>query len=318
MVLEVKDIPKPIYDDESLERRRVIAKVSTYTLKYFTDYFVKSGYEWFLPVILSKTTDPLWPDPGASIEKRIETEIYGHDVRMMLSMIVHKQVLASLLVPKFFILSPNIRIERRERAYTGIHCFEFTQLDFEARYATSKDIMSLVEGLLKNYFHDIKKHLSEELKFLGSYDKIRDFEIPFKIFDKPKLEEKYGKDWENKLKEEINEPVWVVNIPREFYDFEDFGTGTWDNYDLFLPKLGEVLSGARREHEYEKILKKMERDGVRKENYAVILKLAKDGKLMPSAGAGIGMERILAWVSNSKHIGEVQPFPRVPGIVYEL
>lgn len=318
MVYEVKEIPKPVYEEESLDRRKIIVRLSTYTLKYFTDYFIKNGYEWFLPVILSKTTDPLWPDPGASIEKRIETEIYGHNVRMMLSMIVHKQVLVSLLCDKFFILSPNIRIERRERAYTGIHCFEFTQLDFEAKNATSKDVMSLVEGLLKSFFNDIKKDLKEELKFLGSYDKIKPLEVPFKVYDKQVLEEKYGKDWENKLKEEIEEPVWVVNIPREFYDFEDFKSGKWDNYDLFLPKLGEVLSGAKREHEYEKIVRKMERDGVRKENFAIILKLAKEGKLAPSAGAGIGMERILAWVSNSKHIGEVQPFPRVPGFVYDL
>ena len=29
-----------------------------------------------------------------------------------------------------------------------------------------------------------------------------------------------------------HDPVWVTNIPREFYDFEDFEKGTWDNYDL--------------------------------------------------------------------------------------
>ena len=78
---------------------------------------------------------------------------------------------------------------------------------------------------------------------------------------------------------EIKEPVWIVNIPREFYDFEDFKTGKWDNYDLFMPQYGEVLSGARREYEYSKIFEKMEREKVRKENYSIILKMAKDGRL---------------------------------------
>jgi asparaginyl-tRNA synthetase len=66
-----------------------------------------------------------------------------------------------------------------------------------------------------------------------------------------------------------------------------------------------------------KILKQ-ERDGVRKENYEVLLKLAKERRLKQSAGAGIGIERLITWLSGSKHVCEVQPFPRVPGLVYEL
>ena len=62
----------------------------------------------------------------------------------------------------------------------------------------------------------------------------------------------------------------------------------------------------------------MDRDGVKKENYALLLKLAKEGRLKPSAGAGIGVERLVTWITGAKHVGEVQPFPKVPGIVYEL
>jgi asparaginyl-tRNA synthetase len=132
------------------------------------------------------------------------------------------------------------------------------------------------------------------------------------------LEAKYGKDWEAGITSKITEPVWVTNIPREFYDFEDFKTGKWDNYDLFLPQFGEVLSGAKREYEYTKILTKIERDQVKKENYALILKMAKEGRLKPTAGAGIGMERLVGWIAGVKHIAECQPFPRVPGNVNEL
>ncbi len=129
---------------------------------------------------------------------------------------------------------------------------------------------------------------------------------------------KYGDEWETRLPQDIREPVWVTNIPREFYDFEDPTTGKWDNYDLFLPKYGEVLSGARREWEYDKIAGKIERDGVKRENYTLLLRLAKEGRLKPSAGAGIGVERLVTWVTGAKHIGEVQAFPKVPGVVYEL
>jgi len=85
-----------------------------------------------------------------------------------------------------------------------------------------------------------------------------------------------------------------------------------------LPQFGETLSGAKREWEYAKIFEKMERDEVRKENYAVLLKLAKAGKIKPSAGAGIGIERLVGWMTGVKHVAEAQPFPRVPGAVHEL
>ncbi len=109
-----------------------------------------------------------------------------------------------------------------------------------------------------------------------------------------------------------------TNLPREFYDFEDPGTHIWDNYDLFVPAHGEVLSGARREWQYSKILTKMERGGVARENYALLLQLAKEGRLVPSAGAGLGLERLVSWIVGAGHIGEVQPFPKIPGIVYDL
>ncbi len=57
---------------------------------------------------------------------------------------------------------------------------------------------------------------------------------------------------------------------------------------------------------------------MRKENYKVLLKLAREGRLKPSAGAGIGIERLVGWITGARHIGETQPFPRIPSIVYEL
>jgi asparaginyl-tRNA synthetase len=301
-----------------VERRLCIGRVTTHVLKYLTDEFLKRKFEWLLPVIFSKSTDPLWPDPGASMEKRIEVEIYGETVRPTLSMIVHKMVACSLVYPRLFTLSPNVRIERRDRANSGIHAYEFTQFDFEVRNSTSANIRSLVEEILCGLINSLKKQMREELTHLGRYNSLNTLKIPFKIYDRRELEEKYGENWEAKIMLETEEPLWVTNIPREFYDFEDTEEGKWDNYDLLLPKYGEVLSGSRREWEYDKIIKKMQRDGVRKENYNILLKLAREKKLRPSAGAGIGVERLVSWIVGAKHIGETQLFPKIPGIVYDL
>jgi asparaginyl-tRNA synthetase len=318
--IPVIEIPKPLdqLSESEVKRKACIGKLMTYTLNNLTSQFVDNGFEWLLPVALSQSTDPLWPDPGASIEKRIEVDIYGKTVRTTASMIIHKLIAASLAYPKLFILSPNIRIEKAERAKTGKHIYEFTQLDFEARDASSKAVMTLVETVICNLLKSLKRDMKDELTALCRCDTLALPKRPFKVYDKQELEAKYGADWEEGIAKETRDPVWVTNIPREFYDFEDFKTGKWDNYDLFLPQYGEVLSGAKREWEYKKILKKIERDDVDKNNYALVLKLAKQGKLKPTAGGGIGMERLVGWISGVKHIAETQPFPRVPGTVNEL
>ncbi|MGB9959070.1 MAG: asparagine synthetase A [Candidatus Bathyarchaeales archaeon] len=318
--LSVESLPKPLdaLSDAELENKKLVGRVTTYVLKYLSNKFVDNGFEWLLPVVFSKSTDPLWPDPGASIDKKVECEIYGETVKTTSSMIVHKMVACSLAYPKLFTFSPNIRIEKRERAYTGIHAYEFTQLDFEVRYASAQDIRSLVEKILSGLIEGLKKDLREELVALGRYKTLREIELPLEVYDRMEILKKYGDNWENKVISSSSKPVWITNIPREFYDFEDFENGRWDNYDLMLPGYGEVLSGSKREWEYDKIVKKMDRDNVRKDNYQLLLKLAKEGKLKPSAGAGIGIERLVQWIVGAKHIGEVQPFPKIPGVVYEL
>ncbi len=319
-ITELIEMPKPLeqLSETEMERKACIGRVMTHTLSSLTSKFVDYGFQWLLPVALSQSTDPLWPDPGASIEKRIEIDIYGKTVRTTASMIIHKLVASSTAYPKLFVLSPNIRIEKAERAKTGKHIYEFTQLDFEARDATSKEIFRLVEDALCGLVASLKREMKDDLTSLCRCDSLKVPNKPFKVYERTELEAEFGADWEMGLSEKTTAPVWVTNIPREFYDFEDFKTGRWDNYDLFLPQYGEVLSGAKREWEYAKILKKIERDKINKENYALLLKIAKEGKLKPSAGGGIGMERVVGWLTGVKHIAETQPFPRIPGTVHDL
>ena len=74
-------IPKSLdsLSEADLKRKKLASKIMTKTLSYLTGELVSQEFEWLLPVIFSKMTDPLWPDPGASIEKRIEIEIYRPD-----------------------------------------------------------------------------------------------------------------------------------------------------------------------------------------------------------------------------------------------
>lgn len=296
------------------KERKAIFKIGTGILRAIVNKLVEEGFDWILPVMLSKSTDPLWPDSAASIEKKIEVEIYGEKVKTMQSMIIQKRVLVSLGPEKFFILSPNIRIERKERARTGKHLYEFTQLDIEMAQTTMSDIFKLFEDLIKSSISTVKEDLGGELEILEREPRVP--QTPFKVYKRGALEEEYGGNWEETISKELKNPIWVTDLPREFYDYEDEKTGEWRNFDLILPDgYGEAISGAEREFEYRKIITKLEKDGLNKADFQPLLKLAKEGRLKPSTGAGLGIERFLAYICGTKHVAEVQPFPRIPGMV---
>lgn len=306
--------PLQMIRDLDSSKKKTISRVQTKVLNVMASELVRKGFEWVLPVMLAKSTDPLWPDPGASIEKRVEFDIYDEPVRTMQSMIIQKLVLASLGSGKFFIISPNIRIESRRRAKTGWHLYEFTQLETEICGGKMQDVFRVYEDLIVSAIRAVKDDVSEVRETVLSVP-----ETPFEVHSRKELEEKFGQEWEQVAPEKTSKPFWLTDIPREFYDYQDEATGAWRNYDLFLPEgYGEVISGAEREYEYAKIVKKLERDGVKKDDYTFLLSLAEDGKLKPSAGAGLGVERFIAYLCGARHVAQVQPFPRVPGIVPPL
>ena len=283
-----------------------VMEIQTRVIDYMTRYMVSRGFKWLLPVMLSSITDPLWPDPAAEEAlKPPEVEVYGSRLRLTHSMILHKQMAIAMGIDRLFILSPNVRLEGRS-ADDGRHAYEFTQLDFEIAYASMDDVMGLIEGLISGLF--------KEARSWGLEREVPKVRTPFKRFTLEEIKEEFGD--EEEASKTMKEPFWVLDIKREFYDREDpERPGHFRNYDLYLPEgYGEVSSGGEREWEYEVIVRKMMEAGISLDAFRPYLEVAKAGLLRPSAGAGIGVERLVRYMVGAKHIAEVQPFPRIPGV----
>jgi len=286
-------------------------KIMGKVFKYTVGFFHEKGFTQLMPLMLGKSVDPLGPDPGSSVEKIPEIKYQGAIYRLVTSMILHKQV-AMKEFEKIFVMSPNIRLERAERGLSGKHLFEFTQADFEIRSAKMDEVFKLLEEYYVGLSSFLEKEAHDEFELLEI--KPFKFVVPFKRFTTYELEDKFGSDWELKKSLEEKQPFWVISHKREFYDKEDEKKpGTYLNYDLVYP-LGfcEGISGAEREHEYGRIIKRIKRDKLPLKSYESYLKMAKKG-FFPSAGAGIGMERLTRFLTLSKHVGDVQMFRRVPG-----
>ena len=272
------------------------------------EFMYQNNLVQLMPLILSPITDPL----NHSV---VDASIHYAQQQWSLtkSMIFHKQL--ALMNPELdaiYIISPNVRLEMEDRKDTGRHLFEFTQVDFEFKNKKKEFVMDFMERLIRFIFDHLNAEIPEIIKkfrgdLLPVYSKLD-------LFRTEELEKKYGEHFEKEKSAESTAPFWLVNHKREFYDKEDTAQpNTYLNYDIIWPEgYGEGLSGAEREHEYTQILKRMEETGTNKTVFENYLSAAKEGQLVPSAGAGFGVERMTRFICKLKDIDEATLFSRKP------
>ncbi|MBU0980560.1 MAG: asparagine synthetase A [Nanoarchaeota archaeon] len=286
----------------------MILAIQTTALKSIHDFFHERGFYQIMPVIISPITDPLAHSTGPA------TITYKRQkLQLTKSMIFHKQL--ALMAEghhRIYCVSPNIRLEHDKCNGTGRHLLEFSQVDFEVKEATADRTMLMVEELVMRVIREVKQKHEPELEMLG-----RELTIPrpmFPVYDSREMREKFGEDFEDKLSGMHSTPFWIVNHDREFYDREDPDRPDYYlNYDLVWPEgYGEALSGGEREFEFDRIRKRMDKLG-KFASYKEYMRLAKLKQLKPSAGGGIGVERLIRFLCGKPHISDVVLFPKVPG-----
>ena len=295
--------------DKERERKAAILKVESEVIEAAREFLHREGFVELLPVIVAPITDPLHHNT-----ERAVIQVYGGHWHLTRSMIFHKQA-AVAVCEKIFSFSPNIRVEPPDRRGTGRHLWEFVQLDLEVRGGTRKELMDLGERLLIHVLEWVKENCSPELKALGR--ELRVPERPFPVITYREARAEGGEDFETLLSRKMKTPFWIIDFPievREFYDREDPNRpGILMDMDLVYPEgYGEALSGGEREHLPERIRKRIELQGLDPAQYQNLLSLAEEG-LPPSAGFGIGIERLVRYICGLVHVSEARLFPRVPG-----
>ncbi|MFD1186543.1 asparagine synthetase A [Pontibacter rugosus] len=272
------------------------------------DFMFKKGLTQLMPLMLSPITDPL--NHGV-----VDATIGYAEQRWSLtkSMIFHKQLaLMNPALDSIYIVSPNVRLEFADRADTGRHLFEFTQVDFEFKGKDRFFVMEFMEELVNFVFRRLNEELPETImelrgELLPQYEK-------WEVCRTEKLEAAFGPEYEHLKSKEATVPFWLLNHKREFYDKEDpKKRGTYLNYDLIWPEgYGEGLSGAEREHEYRQIRKRMAEVGTSEDVFANYLEIAKEGGIPKTAGAGFGVERMTRFICRLKDVDEATVFSRKP------
>jgi asparaginyl-tRNA synthetase len=292
-----------------MDKHKHILRIQSAALKAIHDYMYENGVVQAMPIILSPETDPLnHPHFDAKVE------YYGQKLNMTSSMILHKQL--SLLndgVDKIYFMSPNVRLEKAELKETGRHLFEFTQVDIELKEKSKGDFIALTDGMISAVYRDVLKSCRDDLVALDR--ELKPPKLPLKIYESENLKKDLGDDFERLASERAKDPFWVLNFRREFYDREDkHQRGYFHNYDVFWPEgYGEALSGGEREFEHEEIIRKMHERKTDMRKYHTYLKISSQGLIPRTVGGGLGIERMVRFLTGQRHIRDVSMFPRVPG-----
>jgi len=276
-----------------------------------------------LPPIIGPVTDP-----GIRGARQVAFDFYGYEYKIMSSAILYKQMSVAAL-DKIYFFSPNVRLEPLSSIKTGRHLVEFVQIDIEQSYASYFDVMEIAEGLLTYIIKRVLEEHEEDLNELG-----RELKVPKRPYKRLTHKEtvdilrshgfraSYSTEipWEGEeaLSKMFNEPFFIYDYPlgsRGFYDREDpKRPGTLRDFDLMYPEgYGEAASGAEREYELKKVVTKMKLTGEDPTKYGWYIELLKLG-VPPSAGFGIGVERLTRYICGLKTVWEARPYPKVAGV----
>lgn len=223
---------------------------------------------------------------------------------------------------------------RAEKSKTRKHLTEFWMMDAEAAYVEHAENMKIQEGLIRFVIRTVLERNMEELVVLErDIEQLKRSDAPFKImthYDAIEYlrskgsEITHGDDLgaqdEVMLTEGSDVPVFVEKWPKEIKAFymkrDSENPNVVLGADLIAPEgFGEIIGGSQREDDYEVLKSRMEHEEMDMEAYQWYLDLRKYGSV-PHSGFGIGLERLVTWMTGTKHIRETIPFPRMIYRIY--
>lgn len=223
---------------------------------------------------------------------------------------------------------------RAERSKTRKHLTEFWMMDAEAAFVQHDENMQIQEGLIRHVIRSVLRKCDNELDILErDKEALRKADAPFRRMTHYEAieylrskgseishESDLGAADEVALTEGSETPIFIEKWPKSIKAFymkrdpenPDLVLGS----DLIAPEgFGEIIGGSEREDDYELLLSRMQAEKMPIEDYQWFLDLRKYGTV-PHSGFGIGLERLVTWMSGIHHIRETIPFPRMIYRIY--
>lgn len=228
-------------------------------------------------------------------------------------------------------------VYRAEQQNTNRYLSEFVGLDIEMELdGTYLDLISFIHSILVNIFDFISSQYSKELEIIRKYKHFENIKYSKKplivthreavdILKSKGIEITYNDDFSrenekllgNHIKELHDIDLFVIKdypaSERAFYTYVD-ENGSTRSYDFIL-RGEEILSGAQRTTNYEKLKSAIISKGIPVESLSNYLEPFKFG-VPPHGGCGMGFERLLKSYFGFDDIRYFSLFPRDPSRLY--
>lgn len=246
---------------------------------------------------------------------------------------------AAMALGKIYTFGPSFRAEKSN---TPRHVAEFWHVEPEVAFAELPDIIEIAEDLIKHIINTVLEKCPEELKFFNAHfekgliEKLEnvvnhDFAVmtyteAIEALKASGKEFQYPVEWgcdlmtehERYIAEEVcKRPVFLTDYPKEiksFYMKQNADGKTVAATDLLVPTVGEIIGCSEREADLDKLIEAMNIRGMNLEDYADYLSLRKFGSV-PHSGFGLGLERIIMYVTGVQNIRDVILYPRTVGTI---
>jgi asparaginyl-tRNA synthetase len=220
---------------------------------------------------------------------------------------------------------------RAEKSKTRRHLIEFWMLEPEVAYATLDDAMELAEDFISHVVQTALVECKSELEVLNRDTTTLERVVkPFprilydeavEILREAGQEFEWGADFggghETTISEAFDRPVLVHRFPtaiKAFYMEPDPERPELAlAMDMIAPEgYGEIIGGSQRIHDHDLLLSRIREHGLNEKHYQWYLDVRRYGSV-PHSGFGMGLERVVAWITGVPHLRETIPYPRLLG-----
>ena len=229
---------------------------------------------------------------------------------------------------------------RAEQSNTARHLAEFWMIEPEISFATLDDVIELAEAFIKEVGLATVAQCADDIAF---FDKriepgVREsvltaLQQPFHRVTWHEAQDilaKSGQKFEFPVGPEASlqteherflaetyfkAPVFVTDYPsreKSFYMRLNDDGETVACTDLLVPRIGEIIGGSAREERLDVLDARLRAFDLEPDDYWWYRDLRRFGTV-PHGGFGLGLERMIMWLTGMKNIRDVIPYPRTPG-----
>ncbi len=326
-----------------------VARVRNRICKSIHDFFQEEGFLYLhTPIITASdcegagamfrvsTIDPANPPRTEKGDVDYTQDFFERPAYLTVSGQLEGEIYATAL-GKVYTFGPTFRAENSN---TTRHLAEFWMVEPEAAFFELPDNMALAERFLTRICRDVLNDCHEDLQLFAEHvdktllDRLKnvvekDFRrLPYteaiELLKASGKKFEFPVEWGNDLQaeherylteEKFSEPVVLYDYPasiKPFYMRVNDDGKTVRAMDVLVPGVGEIIGGSQREERLDVLESRMEAQGLNKNDYWWYLDLRRFGTV-PHSGFGLGLERMVQFVTGMGNIRDVIPFPRTPG-----